>query len=140
MKIPEHQTEEFSLYPEAMGALEEFLAGERTGRIVFRQSIEGSPKGGRKGWGEGVSQRGQIHQPPIRGPVLGSCGAGRRGNGGPVDRGQAGQGKSFLCQFFPVSRLPQPVSANGAASLTPPPGGLPTSSSSHKAEPSRPQM
>lgn len=49
MKTPEHQPKEFSLYAEAVGALEESSAGENTDRFVFRQSTEQSPKGGSRG-------------------------------------------------------------------------------------------
>lgn len=48
-RTPGHQTKEFSLYPEAMGALEESSADEDMGRFVFRQSSEQSPKGGGRG-------------------------------------------------------------------------------------------
>lgn len=49
MKTAKHQAKEFSLYPEAEGALEEFSAGEYTDRSVFGQSSGKSPEGGTEG-------------------------------------------------------------------------------------------
>lgn len=49
MKTAKHQAKEFSLYPEAEGALEEFSAGEYTDRFVFGQSSGQSPEGGTEG-------------------------------------------------------------------------------------------
>lgn len=59
MKIAKHQAKKFSLYPEAVGALEEFSAGEDTERFVFGQSFGQFPEGGNRGMMEGGPWRGQ---------------------------------------------------------------------------------
>lgn len=49
MKTAKHQAKEFSLYPEAEGALEEFSAEEYMDRSVFGQSSGQFPERGTEG-------------------------------------------------------------------------------------------
>lgn len=118
MKIPEHQTKKFTVYPEAMGALEKFSAGEYTDRFVFQQSTKQSPKEGSRGR-EGYPWRRQIHPPPVRCLVLDSSEVYRRRDWGAVGDTEARQGQALLSlPILPFSQQPSPPQPMDTASLT----------------------
>lgn len=64
---------------------------------------------------EGGPWRGPIHQPPIRGLVLGSSRAGRSGERATCRQNQKPDRERpcFPRQSFPFSQFPCPISANG---------------------------